>query len=71
MSVCSLTMKLPATVLLLTWRMNWESILVSARASWRTSAEPFMGSLVINVTEADRERVTAWLTDRGILWGGA
>ena len=27
-----------------------------------------MGSLVINVTEADRERVTAWLTDRGILW---
>lgn len=40
MSVCSLTMKLPATVLLLTWRMNWESILVSARASWRTSAEP-------------------------------
>lgn len=27
-----------------------------------------MGSLVINVTEADKERVTAWLTDRGILW---
>ena len=27
-----------------------------------------MGSLVINVTETDKERVTAWLTDRGILW---
>ena len=27
-----------------------------------------MGSLVINVTEADKERVTAWLTDRCILW---
>ena len=27
-----------------------------------------MGSLVINVNEEDKERVTAWLSDRGILW---
>ena len=32
------------------------------------AAGTIMGSLVINVTEADKERVTAWLTDRGILW---
>ena len=40
MSVCSLTMKQPATALLLIWHMTWASILVSVRENWRTSVEP-------------------------------
>ena len=61
-------MKLPATVLLLTWRMNLGINFGICQGKLENFRGTIMGSLVINVTEADRERVTAWLTDRGILW---